>query len=57
MSGTGGGDEKEVLTGEIEVLSPWVLLLNLEGKAAAGFQDIVLSRLPRLPIVDVLIML
>jgi hypothetical protein len=47
----GGGGE------EIDDLSPAVLLLNLDGNGGAGFQDIVLSLFPKLPIVDALIML
>lgn len=58
LSGTGGGtEENEVLIGDMEVPSPCVLLLNLEGKGGGGFQDIVLSLLPKLPIVEALIIL
>jgi hypothetical protein len=51
LSGMGGGGEA------IDDLSPAVLLLNLDGNGGAGFQDIVLSLLLRLPIVDARIML
>lgn len=58
LSGTGGGpEENEVLVGEMDDTSPCVLQLNLEGKGSGGFQDIVLSLLPILPIVDDLIIL
>lgn len=58
LSGTGGGiEENDVLIGDMDVLSPCVLLLNLEGKGGAGFQDIVLSLLPKLPIVEARIIL
>jgi hypothetical protein len=58
LSGTGGGgEENDVLIGEIDDTSPCVLLLNLEGNGSAGFQDIVLSLFPMLPMVEDLIML
>jgi hypothetical protein len=58
LSGTGGGaEENEVLVGEMDDTSPCVLQLNLEGKGSGGFQDIVLSLFPILPIVDDLIIL
>jgi hypothetical protein len=51
LSGMGGGGD------ESDDLSPAVLLLNLDGRGGAGFQDTVLSLFPRLPMVDVLIIL